>query len=160
MTSPVSRRTAAHTAWLTPVVVAAAGVPAFAASGPAALSVTMLSATRSGQVMTVNFVIANANTQPSVALRVALDVVPLTPGVTSFATATGSSTSTNFKAPVATSPAVVDRSFDFEATRQVPGNGTLAFAAVIDLSTAAAGTLSITGTTTGGAFVPSTGNRF
>ncbi len=71
--SGLSRRTALRAAgvgaWAVPAIVAASAAPAFAASGPPAIS-TLVAATRNGGRVTVRTTLVNSNSQPTTALSV------------------------------------------------------------------------------------------
>lgn len=150
--SALSRRTvvktAAHTAWAAPVVIAASAAPAFAASGPAALSPS-ISGTEliffppaMGQVQGNRGFIAtssivNSNSQPSTATRITLTVTMDSAGSWA-APAFESQISASAPGWVTTVPTIADpatrrtRVWIFAANGDVPGNGTKAFNVTVD----------------------------
>lgn len=68
-------RTAANAAWAVPAIAVVSSAPAFAAaSQPAKLTFTAPSATRSGRTGTFGFTVNNIGTEPTVALKLTLDV--------------------------------------------------------------------------------------
>ena len=68
-------RTAAHSAWVAPVIVAASAAPAFAASGPAAVT-TSVTGSRTDGTLTITVTLTNANTGPAGATTLVVTATP------------------------------------------------------------------------------------
>lgn len=165
-------RAGATAAWVVPAIQLVGVAPAFAASGPAALSVTLAPPVRTPgttaptALRSLNLVssIDNANSSATVGLTVVVHLVPT--GAAGFdfynTTATGAPPM-GFAAPVKSFVIGNDKSvtFAYTATSQLSGNGTTAFNPSFDLLTPQSGTVTVTavpggaGTsgTDGGSFV-------
>lgn len=69
-------RSLAHAAWAAPVIVAASAAPAFAVSGPAAVTTTV-SGSRTDAVLTIAITLTNSNTGPAGVTTLVVTATPL-----------------------------------------------------------------------------------
>lgn len=127
----VTRRSIVATAWTTPVVVAAASVPAYAATGAANVTTTLLPPVRVLSTLPINATLRNVGGQATASLKVVLELtVPAGTG-----TAVSSSTPLGWGTPsVDADQFGTSCKITYTASDQIAANGTKSFAPTLNLA--------------------------